>query len=253
MRDRVNTLWIHYDFLCDLDTQIGLHKTSRSKIPEWFETGLARRSVLTYHFAYPHRRKNDSLYLCLDIPSVISPPSRSVHVSEETVEQIPLKIQDTVNKMASNYLVSPQDRLRVIDFEWELISGNASRQYNNAPIEEILRFASKGTDIALKTLDDQKTRNEMWRTDGEIVDFVNKSVQENLVSERERRWGLHFACNSTFLGQAIELIIRAILNQQIDGEGRGILEFLYKIEKTGNFGEALQCFLQEYRRFFQRA
>jgi len=153
--------------------------------------------------------------------------------------------------MTSEHLLNPNmDRLEVRDYEWELISGNASSQYNNAPIEEILKFASKGTEVALNVLSDPKTRNEAWGTDGQIVDSINKIIKKRLVSDRERNLGLHFACNSTFLGKGIELIIRRVLSQQIDGRGRGILEFLYEIERTGNFREALQNFLQEYRQYF---
>ena len=37
------------------------------------------------------------------------------------------------------------------------------------------------------------------------------------------------------------------MKQQIDGKRQGILEFLYEIEKTGNFWEAQRHFLKEYR------
>lgn len=79
---------------------------------------------------------------------------------------------------------------------------------------------------------------------------INSIIQKRLSSDRERNLGLHFACNSAFLGKAIELIIRRILRQQIDGRGRGILKFLYEIERAGNFGEALQHFSLEYRQYF---
>lgn len=152
-------LWIHYNFLCDLDTQITLHKIFRSNISEWDNVGLATRSVLTYHFNYPHRHERDSLYLCLEIPSVRLPSSRSNLVPEETLKQTPVEIKNTIRRMTSEHLLNPNmDRLEVRDYEWELISGNASSQYNNAPIEEILRFASKGTEVALNVLSDPKTK-----------------------------------------------------------------------------------------------
>lgn len=62
--------------------------------------------------------------------------------------------------------------------------------------------------------------------------------------------GFALVCNSTFMTRGIETIIRGIIDQQIDGKGRGILEFLYEIERTGDFGEAWQKFLKEYRKYF---
>ena len=170
---------------------------------------------------------------------------------EETLKRIPAEIRNTIKQVTLEHLTNPQlDKLEARDYEWELISGNASRQYNNASIEEILRFASKGTEIALEILGNHRTRNGTWGTDGKIVDSINKRIREHLISGRERNLGLHFVCNPTFLARGVEIIIRRMLNQQIDGTGRGILEFLYEIERTGNFGEALQHFLKEYGQYF---
>ena len=182
----VSELWIHYDFLCDLNTQIKLHKMFRAKISEWSDAELVTRSVLTYHFHYHIRHECDSLYLCLEIPFVRCPSSRSNLVSEETLTQIPVEIESAIRQMTLKYLTNPQlDKLKVIDYDWELICGNASKQYNNAPIEEILRFASKGTEIALEILGSNKTRNGTWGTDRRIVDSINKRLQENLTTDRE--------------------------------------------------------------------
>ncbi len=230
-----------------METQIKFHKIFRSKISEWRKADLISRSVLTYHFHLIFRRKWETLYLCLEIPSVRLPSSRSNLVSDETLKQIPVEIESTTRKIASIYLIkSPFDKLEVKDYEWELISGNASKVYNNSSIEEILRFASKGTEIALETLGSINTKNESWGTDGNIVNSIKKRIQANLFSDRERGHGLHFVCNSAFLAPNVEIIIRKIMKQQIDGKRRGILEFLYEIEKTGNFWEARRCFLKEY-------
>lgn len=245
-------LWIHYNFLCDLDTQIKLHKLFRPKISEWCNADLAAHSVLTYHFKYPRNHEGDSLYLCLEIPSVRLPSSRSNLVPEETLRQIPAEIRNAITQVALEYLTNPRlGKLEVRDYQWELISGNASRQYKNATIEEILRFASKGTSVALEILGDERTKNRTWGTDGEIAGSINKRIKEHLISDRERKMGLHFSCNSAFLANVVEIIIRKILNQQINGSGRSILEFLYEIERTGNFEEAMQHFLRGYRQYFQ--
>ncbi len=240
-------LWIHYNFHCGLETQIKLHKIFRAKISEWFKTDLISRFVLTFHYHPIFQHKCDSLYLCLEISSVRLPSSRSSLVSDEILKQIPVEIESTTRKISSIYLInSPFDKLEVKDYEWELISGNASKVYNNSSIEEILRFASKGTEVALETLGSIKTRNETWGTDANIVNSIKKRIQAILISDRERGYGLHFVCNSAFLAPNVEIIIRKIMKQQIDGNRRGILEFLYEIEKTGNFWEARRRFLKEY-------
>jgi hypothetical protein len=79
------------------------------------------------------------------------------------------------------------------------------------------------------------------------VNSIKKNIQANLISDRERYYGLHFVCNSTFLAYNVETFIRRIMKQQIDGKRQGILEFLYEIEKTGSFWEAQRRFLKEYR------
>jgi hypothetical protein len=168
-------------------------------------------------------------------------------VSDETLAQIPLEIECTIRQTTKMHLTNPPwDKLEVIDYDWELRSCNASKIYNNAPIEEILRFASKGTEIALETLGSNKTRNETLGNRWKYSE-IKKSIQANLISDRERKEGLHFVNNSTFLYDDIEPIIRRIMKQQIDGKGRGILEFLYEIERTGNPWEAHRHFLKEYR------
>ena len=142
-----------------MQTQIKLHKIFRSKISEWSVIGLVTRSVLTYHFSNP-RNKLDSLYLCLEIPSVRLPGNRDILVSEETLKQIPIEISNTIKQITLEYLTNPDlDKLEVTDYEWEMISWNSSKAYDNAPIEEILRFSSKGIEIALEMLNGSKTRN----------------------------------------------------------------------------------------------
>ena len=233
-----------------MDAQIKLHKIFRSKISEWLETNLVTRSVLTYHFDYPIRRKHNSLYLCLEIPSVKPPSNRSIPLPEEILKQIPEEISSITQQMTLEYLTNPDlDKMEVLDYEWEMISWDSSKSYDNASIEEILRFASKGTEISLEILNSNKTKNRTWESDRTIVNSINEKVQANLVSDRERHFGLHFACNSACLARGIETIIRRISTNQIDDNGQGILEFLYEIEKTGDFRKAFQLFLKEYRRY----
>lgn len=71
-----------------------------------------------------------------------------------------------------------------------------------------------------------------------------------MISEREQNFGLHFVCNSLFLVKAIETIVNAILDQRIGGNKRGIIEFLYEIEKSGKIEKEFKHFLNEYRVYF---
>jgi len=247
----VNYSWIHFNFFVGLDAQIALHKMFRSKISYWKNQNLAKNSVLTYHFRYPNRGVNDSLYLCLELPSVHLPPMRSNLVSEKVLKQIPLDIRNSIRQAKLEYLTNPMmDKLEVIDYEFDMICKSASNQYNGAPIEEILNFASKGTEVALEILGSSKTFNETWETDSEIANSLNEMIQQRLTSDREQNMGLHFSCNSAFIVRSIEIILRRILNREIDGRGRGVLEFFYEMERSGNLEVAWQHFLQIYRRYF---
>lgn len=231
-------MWIHFDFECDKETQIRLHKIFRPTISDWKESRLIDGSVLTYHFHIP-RLPTDSLYICLNILSVNLPINRSKLLSEETVGQIPEEIKNKMREICSKNLTNPlMDRLEIIDYEFEMQCNNAPIAYDGAPIEEILNFASRGTEIALEILDNPKTRNRTWRTDGEIADSINQSIIQHLTSDRERKWGWHFTCNPTFLLPHIESYLQKIANRRIDGSGYHALNFLYEIEETGNFTEA---------------
>ena len=233
-------MWVHFDFLCNVDTQIRLHKIFRSRISEWKDL-LIDGSVLTYHFRFP-RTTNDSLYVCLNIPSISLPTSRNICLSESQENQLPETIRNTMVKLSSEYLINPMDKLERKDYEFEVMSGDTTSKYN-ASVEQILSFASNGTAVALELLNHDRTREEKWETDKEIVTTIKQSIDERLTTESERHWGLHFACNSIFLATLIEKYLRGILSQYFDGKGSWALGFLYEIERKGNFEEAVQKFL----------
>lgn len=222
-------MWVHFNFLCNAETQIKLHKTFRSKISEWRISRLIDDAVLTYHFHNP-RAPTDSLYVCLNMPSVKLPQNRSKFVSEETVKQIPKEIKDMMRIRASENLINPfMDRLEIIDYEFELICNNSPLQYGYAPIEEIIRFASKGTEIALEILDDFKTKNRTWRNDKEIAETIVKLINERLTTQRERSYGLHFVCNPMGLW-GLEPYLMNIMSKPIDPNAHVALDSLYRIE-----------------------
>jgi hypothetical protein len=233
-------LWVHFDFKSKVDMQIKLHKIFRSLVLKW-RNSLINGCVLTYHFESP-RTPDDSLYACLSIPSMNPPTSRGMYLSEEQKKQIPQEIQDAMADL-SRFLINPQqDKLEIKDYEFELNKPETLSSYN-ASVAEILNFASKGTEIALELLNDNRTKQLSWRNDGELASTVKQRIDASLVSENERSWGLHFVCNSMCLGTHIEKYLRGILDQSFDGEDYWALGYLYELENSSDIREAFQRFL----------
>ncbi|MGD0160454.1 MAG: hypothetical protein ABSB89_09175 [Candidatus Bathyarchaeia archaeon] len=198
--------------------------------------------VLTYHFESP-RTPDDSLYVCLSIPSMKPVESRSLYISEEQREHIPSEIRDTMSDFSSRFLIDPQrDRLEIKDYEFELGKPEVLSEYN-ASVDEILNFVSRGTDVALELLDDARTKQLSWTNDKELADTLKERIDARLTSENERNRGFHFVCNSMCFGGHIENYLRGILNQSFDGEDYWALGYLYELEKSGNIKEAFQRFL----------
>jgi len=222
-------LWIHFDFICSFETQKKLHKIFRSRISDWTEAKMIDGAILTYHSHVP-RAPTDSLYVCLNIPSVTLPTNRSKALLEVTVEQIPSRIKNEISIIASENLNDIfTERLETLDYEFELMCNNAPSQYRGAPIEEILRFASKGTEIALQLLDDVKTKNRTWRIDKDLGESIIRLINERLTSPRERELGLHFGCNPMGLS-GLEQYLQTLTNQSIERSNRYALDRLYNME-----------------------
>ena len=233
-------MWVHFDFLCNAGIQIKLHKDFRSRIGKW-QGSLIDGCVLTYHFRFP-RNSSDSLYLCLNIPSMSPPANRSLLLSEEQIARLPIEIRNTVTELSSRYFANPElDKLQIRDYEFGINKPETLSVYE-ASVEEILNFASKGTEIALELLNDDRTKLQTWRNDEELASAINQLVRERLSTDNERRWGLHFVCNSMCFTGNIEGYLRAILSQSLGGEGYWALGYLDEIEKEGNFREALRRF-----------
>lgn len=233
-------MWIHFNFLCDVTTQIKLHKVFRSKISKW-QGSLIDGCVLTYHFE-SIRTPNDSLYVCLNIPSISPPTNRSILLSEAQKTQLPVEIRDIITELSSQYFVNPTlDRLQIRDYEFDIRNPTTLSTYR-ASVEEILNFASKGTEIALELLNDDRTKRQTWRNDKELATVINQLVHKRLTTENERHWGLHFVCNSMCFVANIEGYLRGVLNQSLDGEVYWVLGYLDEIEKSGHIREALKRF-----------
>jgi len=215
--------------MCGKETQIRLHKIFRPKISDWKKSKLIDGAVLTYHFYIP-RAPTDSLYVCLNIPSVKLPRNRSKLISEETAKQIPEEIKETMKKIVSENLTDLfTERLETIDYEFELTCNNAPSEYGGAPIEEILEFASIGTEIALEILDNHKTKNKTWENDKDIADAIIQNINKRLTTQRKRNYGLHFVCNPLSLW-GLESYLLSITNRLIDQNSCIALKQLYKIE-----------------------
>ena len=213
----------------------------RSLVLKWRDS-LINGCVLTYHFESP-RTPDDSLYVCLSIPSMNPPISRNMYLSEEQKTQIPQEIRDAMADLSSRFLVNPQqDKLEIKDYEFELDKPEVMSDYK-ASVDEILNFASKGTETALELLSDDRTKQLSWKNDKELASTIKQRIDARLVGENERNWGLHFVCNSMCLGTHIEKYIRGLLDQSFDGEDYWALGYLYELENSCDIREAFKRFL----------
>lgn len=192
-------MFIHFDLPCDRGTQQKLHQEFRHKIQEWKEQGLIKRVVLTYHFP------NGSLYVCLDIPDVKRSTEGKTNLCLEEVNQIPKSIMNSIDTACKENGV----KLRIIDFEIEIEQAkkrsakNGNIYYDGAPVGEILRFASFGTQIALEVLQVLETDKDRWYSDKELTDFIFSQLKEELGRDYEwTKWALHFVCNPLLIHEA---------------------------------------------------
>lgn len=175
-------MYIHFNFVCDGETQKRLYPVFRKKIRDWRTTGIVSRAVLTYHFPRPP----SSLYVCLDIPAV------------EELEMIPSSIMQFINDLSAEY----NFKLEIKDYKLEIEQAKKRQEesgrayYKGAAAEEILRFASVGTEIALQILDELERDQERWSSDAELSNFIFTRLKERLEADYEwMDWTLHFVCN----------------------------------------------------------
>ena len=191
-------LWVHFNLLCNYRTQRRLHNIFRHKIKDWKKRGLVREAVLTYHFHKPPI-PTDSLYVCLDIPTVKEPRKRSIHLSTEAIEQTPSEIMNCIRKIC----VGNQIKLEIMDYEFLLKHNKAWEAYRMAPVKEIIRFASVGTKIALQILDLVEIGEAPWASDKELAIFIltelKKELGENYFWLPE---AFHFVCNPLLINDS---------------------------------------------------
>ena len=185
-------MWIRFNLPCDGSAQQKLHKIFRQQIKDWENNNLVTGAVLTYHFHTPTIPR-DSLYLCLDVPSVETPKERNLKLNELTVRKIPSEIMYKIKQVCEENLIE----LGITDYEFDIITAKSRGYYRRAPTEEIIRFASTGTIIAFDLLDMIEKR-EITLTNhaklaGDILSRLKQGLGDNYFWLRE---AFHSVCNT---------------------------------------------------------
>ncbi len=64
------------------------------------------------------------------------------------------------------------------------------------PVEEIINFASVGTEIASEVMNLLEENEKNWNTDRELAEFVKSSLEKELgTNYKWFKGALHFVCN----------------------------------------------------------
>jgi len=208
-------MYIHINLPCERQTQIRLHTIFRRKIKEWEKSNLLERAVLTHHYSAP-TQPTDSLYLCLDIPSVEKETELIMELSQYELNQIPSEIMDYVKEICHTNGIKP----RFTDYRLEIEQAKRSREergmlyYNGASVKDILHFASFGTKVALEVLDHLEENRGIWRSDMELAKYIFSRLTEEFgTAYKWMIWALHFVCNPLRIPES--LIIQARLNHAL--------------------------------------
>lgn len=194
-------MWVHFNLLCGREVQHRLHNVFRHRIADWEKERLVNGAVLTFHY---RNHSSDSLYVCLNLPSVKEPNEREATLTGEATEQIPLEIMRALKRICSDNDV----KLAIKDYEFALRKQKARSEsegksyYRDAPVEEILHFASVGTKIALKILGIVEAGEESWASDKDLATYIASQLQDELGNGYfwlPEAW--HFVCNPLLLSE----------------------------------------------------
>lgn len=195
-------LFIHFNLLCNAQTQMRLYRTFRKSLKDWKGSGLVARVVLTYHFNNPP--ESDYLQVCLDVPTVKEPNEPRVEVSQETMALIPSSIMEHVHKVCREYHIE----VRVFNYRVQVEAAKKNKEekqepyYNGASVEEILRFASIGTQIAIEVFERLEENENVWSQDIELAGFVKSRLEDELgQSYTWVNWAWHFVCNPLLINE----------------------------------------------------
>jgi hypothetical protein len=102
----------------------------------------------------------------------------------------------------SQICIENQIKFELIDYEFSIEKAKESNEskghdyYRGAPVEEVLRFASVGTQIALQIMETLEAGEKPWASNKELAKFILSQLRtelgENYFWLRE---GFHFVCN----------------------------------------------------------
>ncbi|MCK4818256.1 hypothetical protein KA005_20975 [bacterium] len=161
----------------------------------------------------------------MDIPSVKEPETRFSQLTDETMRQIPQKISNTIKTICEkigiaveyNDKTPPENRLDIRDYEYNL-RRNARKlgrnYYHGASVDEVLTFASVGTEIAIQILSTLENGEYPWKTDKEFALYIVSRLQEELGDGYP--WiddAFHFVCNPLLVNEPyLQLIITKNIN-----------------------------------------
>lgn len=190
-------MYIHIDLPCKRETQRSLHQTFRHRIKKWKKSNIVNRAVLTYHYSYPPQ-PTDSLYLCLDISTVVGKTGPETELSQYEMNQIPPLIINCVREVCHRKNINP----RFTDYELEIELGKRSKEkkgipyYNGAPVKDILHFASFGTKVAFEVLDQLEENGGIFKSDMDLSRYILSRLKEEFGAHYKWMiWALHFVCN----------------------------------------------------------
>jgi hypothetical protein len=162
---------------------------------------LVTRGVLTFHFNNPP--DPDYLQVCLDIPTVRElTRQEEAEVSQETKSLIPSSITEYVDNVSRENHIE----MRVLNYRLEIETAKRNKEnkrepyYDGAPVDEILRFASIGTGIALEVFGQLETNENTWERDVELAEFIELRLGDELGSDYQwANCAWHFVCNPLLL------------------------------------------------------
>ena len=194
-------MYVHFYLVCNASIQMRLHHAFRQKVKEWKDFGLVSRAVMTYHFNNPP--DPDYLSICLDVPSVQEPVESSVIVSQERMN-LPSLITAYVNDVCKKNQIEP----KIFNYRLEIEAAKKKKEekgelyYNGAPVDEILRFASTGTGIALEVLNRLEQNEKTWNQDLELAEFIESRLRDEFESSYKWiDWAWHFVCNPLLVSE----------------------------------------------------
>ena len=165
---------------------------------EWNESEKIIRAVMTYHFNNPP--DPDYLSLCLDLPSVQEPTEPVVELKQKMMN-LPSLIMDYVNDICRQN----QIKMKIYNYRLEIDAQKKEKgetYYDGAPVDEILRFASSGTEIALDVLNLLEQNRNVWYQDLELAKFIELRLQNEFgLDYKWIQWAWHFTCNPLLMGE----------------------------------------------------